>query len=65
MYWRCVDRSCLGRATTDKNDQVIAENHAHDHPPETAQMTVAKVVEKFDSVDYILTLLHLNKFVFG
>ena len=25
MYWRCVDRSCLGRATTDENDQVIAE----------------------------------------
>ena len=24
----------------------IAENHAHDHPPETAQITVAKVVEK-------------------
>ena len=46
MYLRCVDRSCLGRATTDKNDQVIAENHAHDHPPETAQVTVAKVVEK-------------------
>ena len=65
MYWRCVDRSFLGRATTDENVQVIAENRAHDHPPETAQMTVAKVVEKFDSEDYILTLLHLNKFVFG
>ena len=37
MYWRCVDRSCLGRATTDENDQVIAENHAHDHPAETAK----------------------------
>ena len=24
-----MDRSCLGRATTDENDQVIAENHAH------------------------------------
>ena len=46
MYWRCVDHSCLGRTTTDKNDQVIEENHAHDHPPETAQVTVAKVVEK-------------------
>ena len=31
MYWRYVDCSCLGRATTDENDQVIAENHAHDH----------------------------------
>ena len=53
MYWRCVDCSCLGRATTDENNQVIAENHAHDHPPETAQMTVhvAEVVEKFDSGD--------------
>ena len=47
MYWRCVDRSRLWRVTTDENDQVIAENHAHDHPPETAQMNVAKVVEKF------------------
>ena len=46
MYWRCVDRSCLGRATNDENDQVIPENHAHDHPPETAQRIVAKVVEK-------------------
>ena len=46
MYWRCVDRSCLGRATTDENNQVIAENHAQDHPTETAQATVAKVVEK-------------------
>ena len=56
MYWRCVDCSCLGRATTDENNQVIAENHAHDHPPETARMTVhvAKVVEKFDSGDYAL-----------
>jgi len=33
MYWRCVDCSCLGRATTDENVQVIAENHAHDDPP--------------------------------
>ena len=46
VYWRCVDCPCLGRATTDKNDQVITENHAHDHPPETAQATVARVVEK-------------------
>ena len=46
MYWRCVDHSCLGRATTDENDEVIEGNHAHDHPPETAQVTVAKVVEK-------------------
>ena len=46
MYWRCVDCSCLGRATTDENDQVIAENHAHDHLPETVQATFAKVVEK-------------------
>ncbi len=45
-YWRCVDRSCLGRATTDENDQVIAENQRHDHPPESAQAAVAKVVDK-------------------
>ena len=54
MYWRCVDRSCSGRVTTDENVQVIAVNHAHDHPAETAQMTVAKFVEKFDSGDYAL-----------
>ena len=37
-----MDCLCLGRATTDENNQVIAENHAHDHPPETA-CTVAKL----------------------
>ena len=37
MYWRCVDCSCLGKVTLDENDQVIAENHAHDHSPETAK----------------------------
>ena len=46
MYWRYVDDSCLGRETTDENDQVKAENHGHDHPPETAHATVAEVVEK-------------------
>ena len=45
-YWRCIDRSCQGRATTDANDEIIAENNNHDHPPETAQSTVAKVVDK-------------------
>ena len=43
---RCIDRSCQGRATTDANDEVIAENNNHNHPPETAQATVAKVVDK-------------------
>ena len=38
IYWRYGDRSCLGRATTDENDQVIAENHAHDHQPETLKL---------------------------
>ena len=37
-----------------------SKRHAHDHPPETAQMIVAKFVEKFDSGDYTLILLHLD-----
>ena len=37
-----------------------SKQHAHDHPPETAQMIVAKFVEKFDSGGYTLTLLHLD-----
>ncbi len=45
-YWRCVDCSCLGRATTDENDQVIAENQRHDHTPESAPAAVAKVADK-------------------
>ena len=49
-----MDCSCLGRATTDKNDQVIADNHALDHPSETRNCSVAKLVEKFDSGDYAL-----------
>ena len=40
-YWRCIDHSCLGRATTNQSDVVIAENQCHDHPPETTQVTVA------------------------
>ena len=42
----CIDCSCQGRATTDANDEVVAKNNNHDHPPETAQATVAKVVDK-------------------
>ena len=45
-YWRCIDCSCQERGTTDANDEIIAENNNHDHPPETAQATVAKVVDK-------------------
>ena len=45
-YWRCIDCSCQGRATTNANDEVVAENNNHNHPPETAQATVAKVVDK-------------------
>ena len=43
-----MDRSCLGRATTDENDQVIAENHAHI----THQKLLSNII-----------LLHLNKLV--
>ena len=46
-----VDCSCLGRATTDENNQVIAENHAHDHPPETA-CTVAFILGDIALFDY-------------
>ena len=42
----CIDHSCQGGATTDANDEVLAESNNHDHPPETAQATVAKVVDK-------------------
>ena len=42
----CIDRSCQGRAITDADDGVVAENNNHDHPPETAQATEAKVKMK-------------------
>ena len=41
-----MDRSCPGRASTDKENAVIAENQRHDHPPESMQKIVSKVVNK-------------------
>ena len=35
-----------GKSNNRCNDEIIAENNNHDHPPETAQATVAKVVDK-------------------
>ena len=45
-----MDRSCPGRASTDKEDAVIAENQQHDHPPESMQKIVSKVVDKMNLV---------------
>ena len=45
-YCGCINRSFQRRATTDANDDVVAENNDHDHPPETAKATVAEVVDK-------------------
>ena len=42
-YWRCIDRSCQGRTTTDANEEAIALIMIT-HQNLTAQATVARVV---------------------
>ena len=45
QYWRCVGRSCPGRATLADNDSVVSENNNHNHPPNPLQVTVSKTIE--------------------
>ena len=44
-YWRCVDRSCGGRATLDPDDDLVSENNSHSHPPNHLQVVVSKAVD--------------------
>ena len=46
QYWRCVDRSCPGRATLVEDDSVVSENNNHNHPPNPLQVTVSKTAGK-------------------
>ena len=44
-YWRCVDRNCPGRVSTDENDALIFENNAHNHQPNVTEIAVGKIVD--------------------
>ena len=39
QYWRCVDRSCPGRATSEEDDSVVSEKNNHNHIPNPLQVT--------------------------
>ena len=44
-YWRCVDRSCPGRATLAEDDSVVSENNNHNHISNPLQVTVSKTID--------------------
>ena len=44
-YWRCVNRLCEGRVTTDENDQLISSNNNHNHQPNETEIQV-KVINQ-------------------
>ena len=46
-YWKCEDRSCRGRAVTNKRDIVSVSEHAHG--PNQAETVIQKAVGSIKS----------------
>ena len=44
-YWRCQDRACHGRATTDENDRLSSTSDTHTHQPNQVEVAPAKVID--------------------